>query len=395
VARLLRTRDLERLRSLTTLLLAAMAGGIGVAWWFRFSDEASQAAIADRIAFFAAVAVLFLNLGLIRAAWCGRAHLALGLSREVPFESRELAGESRFSPTVRSYGVSGRLALLGVGLVISAALAWLGVLALVPLSASGELSLVRGDSTSEIQPWGSGSATALPHRHSFLGVLPSGEGVRMLVENPANGFQTEYEVSRERPVRLGAHRIALTGTSVAEPVAGLRVIAEGPTGSEALDLMIGYRTSSGDRSWQIRNRTERFLDTEFPAFRVAEVGPGAERTVWLIPEAAELDIRHADAEVRLRPVEELLTESALLTFTPRWFWWWRVGVLAIAGGGVFLIVLVPHRSWRWSGESGDYRFSAWSLNAAIHLPSWVDDVMRELLGPSGFEELKTIEEALS
>jgi hypothetical protein len=374
------------------VLLGATAVTLALGWWNR-ADHLVEAVRLYRVAFITLASAVLVNLHLVMAAWKGRAHISPGITRWVPFEDAEISASS-FHPAAR-YGVSGRGALVGGAVLLLAALIWVAGLAFAPLTSRGTITLPEGETVASAEIPGTGTSYTLDRHHSLLMVGKPEQGVLFQSVDPADGERLDSVLAPGQALVLGDQRLVLVAVGRQPPATGWQIEALGPDGArQDLDLRPGIPVTRGDWTWELHDVDESFLSTGIVALRVDERGPTHSREVWLLPTAPDIDTALSPGPWRLRPLRRLLRPVAQLAVTRPWVWSWRVGVFLLAGLGVGLLLMVPHRSWVWLGQSGDYQLRAWSFNARRTLRQWTDAQLAEVLG-SDYDELLAIEAELA
>lgn len=377
-------RALFRLR-ISTAGLLALAGFFSIVGsLLQQFEHAAPAIVAWRVSFSALVGVLLINTNVVFALFTGRVHLAAGIERSVPLVDADIIRHDRFGPNHSRFGVQGRGALLGMGLLVLSALMWLGVLGFAQPIESGILSvsLGRGDNTMRLTS--TGQTMRLSNQHIWTDWDEDQQALTMRVELRELGEEGTYTISPGNARVLSGVRISLVSVSESDHREGIRVLAQrtdhdgdGPMASQ-LDLWLWEPVNFDGTTWELIEIRPRFLQTPYDGALVQETSSSSTRQVWLVPGMPDLDQTHHHGEWNLQPVRILSRPVAMLGFSPQWLWHWRIVVVFLAGFGALLFVLMPHRSWLWAGKSGAYRIRIWSLNNASGLVAWADDLLFSL-----------------
>jgi hypothetical protein len=360
--------------------LGLCVGAIGM----RAGGDSGQ--LLWRLGFFATLGAGLSLIPPFLAAWRGRAHLAMGWFRDVPFRDDEFRADVMLSPRVRAYGVIGHGALVGAALVVISALVWLAGLAFTPAWARGRIDLSLGEASRQLTLCMSITTCRCRFCTPWCKPMATPLSPAFRPEDTRDGRRAGFELTRGDAALLETHRVSLAQWWQGPPL-GLKITATSATGETAqFDLWAGNVATVGEWSWQFEDATESFLNTAMPAYRVREQGPDGSRSVWLIPDAPNLDVDHHEGAWHLAVQGFVGSPRVSLALSERWLWWWRVTVLLLAGTGAFLLLLVPHRSWVWLGVSGDRRLRVWSLNQRSRLHEWSDHGLQQALGEKGFAD---------
>ena len=282
------------------------------------------------------------------------------------------------------FGVQGRGALVGIVLLVLAALTWLAGLGFAQPVESGILSVSLGRGNNTMRLSSTGQTMRLADEHFWTGWDEEAQVLTMRIDLRERGDEGTYTVAPGHGPVLSGHRISLLSVFESDHREGIRVLARRTTderddsAASQLDLWLRQPVAIDGTSWELIEIRSHYLQTPFDGALVRETSSSSTRQVWLVPGMPDLDQTHHQGQWSLQPVRILARPVAMLGFSPEWLWHWRMAVVFLAGFGALLFVLTPHRSWLWAGKNGAYRIRLWSLNNTSGLVAWSDDLLASL-----------------